>query len=211
MRPVIMVFAKAPVPGRVKTRLVQPLTPDQAAALHDALVRDTVQRLQALTEFDVELHTDIPAPVWLDLTVRKRLQHEGDLGLKMLKALTSALDRGHPRAMIVGSDSPGLPPAFIRELLSSSADIAIGPAEDGGYYAIAATRVHPRMFDAVRWSTSEALAGTLTACEACGLTTALGPAWFDVDTPDDLERLRELPGWSETINVCLQRKSFNRP
>lgn len=189
MRPVIIVFAKAPVPGRVKTRLVPPLSPVDAAALHAAFVRDTLESLEALNAADVELHTDVETDAWRDLRVPRRLQHEGGLGLKMLKALAEALLRGHPRAVILGGDSPALPPAHLLALLGLDADIALGPADDGGFYAIAARRTHPEMFAGARWSSPHALADTVRASTAARLSTAIGPAWFDIDSIDDVARL----------------------
>src|ERR1700730_11888045 len=100
MRPVLILFAKAPVPGRVKTRLVPPLTHDAAARLHTAFAADTMDILQELRGIaDIELHTDIPTDAWADRGVPQRLQCEGDLGLKLLQALASALMEGRPPAM----------------------------------------------------------------------------------------------------------------
>src|SRR5690348_13092550 len=87
MRPVIIVFAKAPTAGRVKTRLVPPLTPEAAAQLHTALVWDTIESLQQLRGVDLELHTDIRTDAWTSAGVAQSLQCEGDLGLKMFNAL----------------------------------------------------------------------------------------------------------------------------
>jgi glycosyltransferase A (GT-A) superfamily protein (DUF2064 family) len=90
----------------------------------------------------------------------------------------------------LGSDSPGLPPGHIRALLVSQADVAIGPTEDGGFYAIACSRTHPAMFDGVHWSTCSAFDDTVAASRRAGLTVEVGPAWFDIDRPEDLTRLR---------------------
>lgn len=189
MRPVIIVFAKTPVPGHVKTRLIPPLSPYESALLYQAFVRDTIDMLGALSGIDVELHTDVNTDAWNDLRVPRRLQHEGDLGLKMLKALDAALMRGHSRAAILGSDSPTLPPEHVKSLLASEADVTLGPAEDGGYYGIAASRTHPLMFAEVRWSSPHALEDTERACEAAGLRVARVAGWFDVDSADGLSRL----------------------
>lgn len=191
MRPVIIVFAKAPLPGRVKTRLIPPLTPDDAVELHLAFVRDTLESLVSLTgQADIELHTDIETDAWNDMQVPRRIQYEGDLGLKMLKALSSALDRGHPQAMILGSDSPSLPVSHVQAILDLDSDIALGPADDGGYYAIAARRTTGELFSGVRWSTPNALQDTMWSCLAAGLSCQLGPAWFDVDDEAGLWHLR---------------------
>ncbi len=191
MRPVIIVFAKAPVEGRVKTRLIPPLTPSAAVALHSAFVRDTLESLVSLSNrADLELHTDIETDAWRDIQVPRRVQYEGNLGLKMLKALEAALVRGHSQALIVGSDAPTVPPAHVESILHLDAEIALGPADDGGYYAICARRTHAEMFDEVRWSTSHALDDTVQACTRSGLSSKLGPVWFDVDDEDGLQRLR---------------------
>ncbi len=112
----------------------------------------------------------------------------------MLAALSQSLARGRPRVVILGSDVPDLPAAHVEELLGIDADVAFGPAEDGGYYAISCRRSDPRMFDRVDWSTGEELEQTIAACRRCGLTVATGPSWHDVDTPADLERLARSPG-----------------
>jgi glycosyltransferase A (GT-A) superfamily protein (DUF2064 family) len=94
-------------------------------------------------------------------------------------------------ALLLGSDSPTVPDAHIAAMLDASADITLAPADDGGYWAIAARRTHPAMFAGVRWSTEHTLADTVAACQAAGLTVALGPAWFDVDEARDLVRIAE--------------------
>lgn len=101
---------------------------------------------------------------------------------------------------ILGSDSPTLPVEHIRALLKCDADVALGPTLDGGYYGIGCRKVQQPMFDGVRWSTSEALRGTIHSVERCGLSYALGPEWFDIDRPEDLVRLSEadvgrIRGW----------------
>jgi rSAM/selenodomain-associated transferase 1 len=186
--PLVVVYAKAPVPGRVKTRL-EP-DPARAAELHSAFVRETLTMLNALRgEADIEISTDEPTEAWSDLAAVRSLQSPGDLGQRMLVTLGRALEQGRPQVMILGSDSPGLPPEHLRALLRSRAEVAIGPAEDGGFYAIACRKIAPIMFEGIRWSTADTLPDTLRALERCGLTFGVGPPWFDVDTPRDLERV----------------------
>ena len=107
----------------------------------------------------------------------------------MQSALVAALAEGRPAAMLMGADSPGLPASHMRACLASTADVTLGPTADGGYYAIATRRTHPEMFAGVPWSTGQALKATRAACERCGLSTALGEEYFDVDEPGDLARL----------------------
>ncbi|MCW5983020.1 MAG: TIGR04282 family arsenosugar biosynthesis glycosyltransferase [Bryobacteraceae bacterium] len=209
MRPAIIVFAKAPIPGRVKTRLAPRLSPMQACGLHDAMVRDTLAMALGLAALaDVQLHTDIPTDAWSGFEVPAFCQAEGDLGRKMLHAIAQALSGGHPRAVIVGSDAPGLPASHVVGLLDRDADVALGPCDDGGYYAICCRRAHPAMFDGVGWSGPDALAGTRRAAEACGLTVALGEPWYDIDAPADLDRLVREPNAGPHVREWLRR---NRP
>jgi len=191
--PLVIVFAKAPIPGRVKTRLDGMLDPAAASELHCALVRDALEMLQSLSrEADVDLCTDIETDAWAEVRITRSLQGEGDLGQQMYRALDKALADGRTQVMIIGSDSPGLPPTHIQGLLHSSADVALGPTEDGGYYAISCCKIAPSMFKEVRWSTPDTLADTKSAVQECGLSLEIGAPWFDVDRPVDLHRLLKL-------------------
>jgi rSAM/selenodomain-associated transferase 1 len=195
MRPVVVLFAKAPVPGRVKTRLAACIGPPAAAQGHRVFVRDLLERLQLLADSaDLELHTDIPTDAWDDAAVARRLQLDSEnLGERLWFAGALSLSAGRPQVVIVGSDSPDLPLEHIRALLGSAADVALGPADDGGFYAIAMRRADPHMFHGVRWSGPETLAETVRAIERCGLSVELGPPWYDVDTVQDLARLAASP------------------
>jgi glycosyltransferase A (GT-A) superfamily protein (DUF2064 family) len=141
-------------------------------------------------EADIELSLDEPTDTWREFRVVRTIQAGASLGDRIYAALEKGLAAGHPRAAVVGSDSPGLPPAHIRGLLASHAEVAIGPTEDGGFYAIACLRIASGMFDGVRWSTAFALDDTVAAARRCGLSVELGAEWFDVDRPEDLVRLR---------------------
>lgn len=197
MRPVIILFAKAPVPGAVKTRLHSVLSPLEAARFHEACVRDVLGRLAPLRDAaDLELHTNIPTDAWSEENVAYGLQADGDLGRRMWIALQGGLAQGRPAVMIVGSDAPTLPESHLRDLLARAGDVAFGPARDGGYYAISCRRSHPEMFKDVEWSSRDTLAQTIRACRACGLRVEIGPEWYDIDTPEDLVKLgaeKDLP------------------
>lgn len=184
MRPVILLFAKAPVPGRVKTRLAAGIGPQKAADLHRLFVNTMLDRLPKFGE--VELHLDTLSDDFARPNVSVALQSSGNLGDRMLNALTPRLP-----ALLLGSDSPTVPGSHIAAMMEAKADVTLAPTDDGGYWAIAARRTHPAMFAGVRWSTADALADTAAACRAAGLTVALGPSWFDVDEPKDLGRIAE--------------------
>jgi rSAM/selenodomain-associated transferase 1 len=190
----MILFAKAPIPGRVKTRLATAIGAEPAAELYRAFVVDTISKL---TEFrdvaDIELHTDTLTDAWSTAGVARDLQVAGGLELKLLHALAGALQTGRPQAMVLGSDSPTLPRGHIQRLLDSKADVALGPCEDGGYYAIACRRVRPEMFGGVEWSTPYVLEQTERAVRASGLSVERGDLWYDVDEPEDLARLMKDP------------------
>jgi len=209
--PRIIVFAKAPVPGNVKTRLG--LDPARAAALHRAFVSDTLEMLAPFA--NVELSTDIETGAWSEYPVARSLQAPGDLGAKLGAAIERALTDGHRPVLILGSDSPTLPPDHVQSLLGSWADIALGPAEDGGFYAISCRHSMAGMFREVVWSTPRTLATVVSALSAAGLSVEIGPAWFDVDVPADLERLALAPRVPRhTRSVCgsqLRRCSSSIP
>ena len=117
--------------------------------------------------------------------------------------------------LIVGSDAPTLPAAHISALLSANSDVAFGPADDGGFYAVAARRIDPAMFDGVTWSNSDTLKKSVGAVSRCGLSVTLGPLWYDVDEPGDLDRLlieTELPAHTARIaaNLTAERRDTYR-
>lgn len=196
----MILFAKAPVAGRAKTRLAMEIGACRAAELHRAFVADSLAILKEFTTVaDLQLHTDIPTDAWSELDVAREVQTPGNLQLKLLHALGRGLAAGRPQVIVFGSDSPTLPQAHVQRLLDSSADVALGPCDDGGYYAIACRRVHPEMFAGVAWSTPDTLEQTERAARACGLSVERGDLWYDVDGPEELARLtaeRNLPDWT---------------
>ena len=141
----MIVFAKAPRPGFVKTRLE--LDPTAAASLYTEFVRRTLQTVTHLhREAALELSVDMPCTNWTDFPIARSIQPEGDLGAKLYSALERGLSAGHPNVVILGSDSPTLPVEYVRRLLESTADVTLGPTPDGGYYGIACRRSDPAIY-----------------------------------------------------------------
>ena len=189
MRPVVILFAKAPRPGFVKTRLIPHVGAEAACRLHEAFVRDMLDMLKEAEDVcDLEIHANLS---WDGIAQNRvfRWQAPGDLGTRMRTALENALNSSHPVAAIFGSDSPSLPAAYVRQILECPADVCLGPALDGGFYAIACRKVTSDMFNGVTWSSPQTLEQTIAAINSAGLTVALGPAWYDIDSADDLQRL----------------------
>lgn len=187
MRHLVVLFAKAPISGRVKTRLAKEYGDAVALDLHRVFVLDAAAR--ASSGWPIELHTDADTDAWPTLTCPRRLQCPGDLGARLHAALEEALARGWERVAILGTDAPDLPAAHIARLFDADADVCLGPAEDGGFWGIACRRVAAGMFEGVPWSSPHTMAATVQACRASGLSVALAPWWADVDEPADLVRL----------------------
>jgi rSAM/selenodomain-associated transferase 1 len=184
----IIVFARAPVAGQVKTRLIPRLGPEGAARLQRRLIRAALRTARAVGR--VELHVTRPHSWLHGLGVPLRLQRGRDLGERMYHAL-----RGHYPTVLIGSDAPALRAADLRRalrLLHGGTDVVLAPAEDGGYALIAARRIDARVFAGIRWGTNDVLARTLDNLRRCGLSYRLLRTVWDVDRPADFNRLRTL-------------------
>jgi len=177
----VLVFSRTPVPGRVKTRLVPRLGEWGAARLHARLTGHALRTAAAARCGPVELHD----------TARQR---GADLGERMHRALAQTL-RHHRGAIVIGADCPALRPRDLRRAarwLSGGCDVVLAPAEDGGYALIAAKRVSPLLFSGVAWGGPDVYATTVRNLVSLGYRwRALAQVW-DVDRPEDLERLRWL-------------------
>jgi glycosyltransferase A (GT-A) superfamily protein (DUF2064 family) len=172
--PVLVIMAKQPAVGRTKTRLCPPLTPAEAVALYEAMLRDTIGLVDGLE--GVRLAIAVTPPEATDA----------------FRALGRLLAAGHSRAIALNSDGPTLPAAYLRQAIArlDDADVVLGPSEDGGYYLIGLTQPQPELFQDIEWSTEQVTAQTLARAEAMGLSVALLPPWYDVDTAADLDRFQ---------------------
>lgn len=195
----VVLMAKAPVPGRVKTRLCPPLHPEAAAALAHAFLRDAAAKLRTLRAISPHLaFTPAEAEPWFQKeageSVRILPQEGADLGERMDRLVRRLLEEGHPAVVLVGTDLPTLPGALLQTavdlLAEGDTELVLGPAEDGGYYLIGLRRPAPALFAELPWGGPEVLSATLQRAANLRLTVRLLPAWFDVDTPADLARLR---------------------
>lgn len=211
----LALFAKAPRPGTVKTRLAPALDPAAASAFHRLCVFDMWQRLGTVAGCYTLLYCDRPCEEFERLSGRDRfrLQRGADLGERMRSCLDDLLERGFGSAMIVGSDAPTLPLNQIREALDAlkGADIVLGPSEDGGFTLIAARRTHPEMFAGVAWSRPDTRAATARAIRESGLMIAETSTWaYDVDCPSDLCRLQRDPCVSRRMKAWLDQNVVER-
>jgi hypothetical protein len=192
----VLVFARAPVPGEAKTRLVPVLGAEGAATLSARLARRAIDTAFAAALGQVELWCapDAKHPFFAECTRRYPLvlleQGDGDLGARMARALESALSN-HPRAVLIGSDCPALAPEDIAAAAGAleAHDVAFVPAEDGGYVLIAARRTDPRLFDAIPWGGGQVMRRTRDRLRELGWRWVELPSRWDVDRPGDLDRL----------------------
>jgi rSAM/selenodomain-associated transferase 1 len=180
----VVVLAKSPQPGRVKTRLTPDFSPREAAALAGAAIRDTVDAARA-TGARVVLSWDGPTVPWLPDDVPVQPQHGDGLAARLdhtFRVLLPA-DRDHP-TMLVGMDTPQLEAADLTADWQG-ADAVLGLSQDGGYWAIGLRRYQPGLFDGVPMSTAATGRAQLERLQSLGLSVHLLPTHRDVDEPAD--------------------------
>lgn len=192
----VLVFARAPVPGRAKTRLIPRIGPEGAAELQARFITDAVLRATGAKVGPVELWCtpDARHPLFTRLAREHGLalhaQPAGDLGERMAHASERTLDTGgHP--LLIGTDTPLLGAEDIAAAATALAshDAVITPAEDGGYVLLGLRRFHPRLFADIVWSTGTVYAETCARLDGLGWSWQALPARPDVDCPEDLDRL----------------------
>jgi rSAM/selenodomain-associated transferase 1 len=193
----IVIFARAPELGAVKTRLAKTVGAERALALYEAFLDDTCALTQGLGARRVlAIAGDVDHPRVAHLCKSQRLavesQGDGDLGARMARAIATHVATGP--VVIIGSDAPTLPRAHLHQALDAlmTHDVVVGPSDDGGYYLIGASMAVPELFTDVHWSTADVLATTLGRLE--GRSYSLLPKWHDVDSEEDLARLTEALG-----------------
>jgi len=214
--PVVLVIAKAPAPGRSKTRLAAAIGAVQAAALARAMLLDTLDGCRLASsdvgivcaaDEDIPLLTEIVGPE-APIVVQQ--------GMGLSGALTTgarhALSRGSA-ALLVSSDIPGVPHGSLETaatLLGEGIDVVLGPGHDGGYWLLGLRAEHPELFVGMAWSTGNVLDATLSRCVDLNLVARLLEPWRDIDTEDDIAALDDLldtlPG-ERTRNALAQLSS----
>jgi rSAM/selenodomain-associated transferase 1 len=212
----LIIFAKEPRPGNVKTRLIPPLSPETAAQLYHSFLLDILEEMSLVPEVRLALAFSPPeargffqtlVPPGLDL-----FPQEGkDLGERMARACARSFKTGHSPVLLRGSDSPDLPAAMVaeaREVLAAGvAQVVLGPTADGGYNLVGFTEPQPHLFRGPAWSSGTVLEDTLKITRQLGLAVHLLPAWTDIDTPADLIAFRHRtgpkpqPGWRSRLTA----------
>jgi len=197
----IAVMAKASIPGRAKTRLVPPLTLEEAADLNTSFLQDVADSLIAASALANIAPFMAFAPARSEDFFRGILPERVGLietvapgfGECLLKAAGALFDLGSGAVCLLNSDSPTLPAAYLiaaTTALSAPGDrVVLGPSTDGGYYLIGMKHPHARLFEDVDWSTERVAAQTLERASELSLPVHTLPSWYDVDDADALRLL----------------------
>lgn len=198
----LAIMAKAPRPGKVKTRLSPPLTPDQAAAINTCFLRDTTANIAALAEDGACAGVISYTPVGDEYLFEgllpqgyRLVPQRGDgFGERLLTTAQGLFACGFSSVCLIDSDSPTVPReafAMAVDALQQPGDrIVLGPSQDGGYYLIGMKHAHTAPFENITWSTASVFAETVAATQAIGVELVTLPLWYDVDDAATLSILR---------------------
>jgi rSAM/selenodomain-associated transferase 1 len=206
----LAVMTKAPVPGKVKTRLTPPLTPGEAAALNVCFLRDTAESIQRATASGVARGIAVYTPLGFEAAYEGILpadfallpQRGNGFGERLSFANHDLLHLGFASVCLIDSDSPTVPSSAFSEaarILAGQDCVVLGPSADGGYYLIGLKNPHHSLFEDIDWSTGLVLEQTIERARQIDLKVHLLPTWYDVDDRATLQRLcRELFGGERT-------------
>jgi len=194
----LLVFAKTPKPGKVKTRLSAAVSAEVAAALHEACIADTLRLARKMRGCDVFVFAAGGASYFRKLVkergrgarVRVLPQRGVDLGARMENAFRKCFAMGYREVVVIGTDTPWMGAERVRRAFAElkANDVVIGPAEDGGYYLLGTRRMEKEIFRGMPWSTERVLELTLKKIAALKLRKQLLRGDFDLDRPEDLRK-----------------------
>ena len=196
----LIIFAKAPIAGTVKTRLQPQYSAQAAASLQEFFILNTVELASMLKNIDIELRCapDDLHPVFQQCRrqyeITTKPQQGQGLGERMENALTEALTQ-YSRTVVIGTDCPEITPSYLNKAflkLKQGADAVIGPAMDGGYVLLGLRRISPALFKNIRWGTDQVLSATQKNLRLLNWKWDELNTLRDVDTPEDLAHFPEI-------------------
>ncbi len=202
MKEALVLMAKAPREGEVKTRLLGALSPEEANLLYIALLSDTFAVMEAVLDEREELTIALCYTPEGEEEAFEAVEREGslmipqrgeDLGDRLINCFADLFSMGFQSVIVIGGDSPTLPYEYVLDAFDcfeTDDDVVIGPTEDGGYYLVGMRKLHNRIFEDIPWGGANALEATIERAKEAELDLTLLPEWRDVDTPEDLERLK---------------------
>ena len=188
----LILFARDPILGKVKTRLSPFLEEDVILKLYTCFLQDSLDNIRQAKNVDrfVGVAPSNESGFFtgmLGSDIRMFVQEGENLGDKMRGAIQGRFTEGYERVVIIGSDSPSLPASYINKAMSSDKDMVLGPSTDGGYYLIGMRGKVVEVFKDVTWGTETVLQETCEHLVQNGASLDLLPVWYDVDTPEDLK------------------------
>lgn len=217
-RNLLVIMAKEPVAGKVKTRLQPRLSPDESAALYTCFLQDRFGEMRDLPGTDVAVAYAPPAAAetfasLIPDSFRLFPQRGTTLTERLSAATASAFADGYRFVVAMDSDSPDLPKERALQsfsLLAEGADVVFGPCRDGGYYLVGLREDRGVIFENIPWSSSRVLQESLARAASLGLTTALLEPWQDIDTFEDLQDLvrRRTSGEETSTAPCAKTMAF---
>jgi len=186
-------MCKAPVAGAVNTRLLPSYNGEQAAALHAAMATRVIERSLRLFPNTWIAADDVSHPFFAAFDAPVLSQGVGDLGIRMHRLVRRALKYGADGVLLLGTDSPHMSEARLHSALRAlrSSDVVLGPVQDGGYDLLAVRDSWPELFSDIAWGTPSVLEKTLAKISQLGLRHRCLSLAFDVDTPDDVQRIHK--------------------
>jgi rSAM/selenodomain-associated transferase 1 len=191
----VVIMAKAPRPGRVKTRLAQSLPLPAVMELYRCLLDDTVALAKSLDHADVVIMCPAPDVEDLSRATREAVRVVAQTGDGLAAGLESVFAHfaaaGRRRIIAFNSDSPHLPASVLESAFEALAacDVVVGPTHDGGYYLVGASACHPGLFTDDGMGTTTALEALLARARALGLSVRLTESFYDIDVAADLRQL----------------------
>ena len=191
----VILFARDPVLGQVKTRLSSSLDDETILRLYTCFVEDSLEKIRKVDNADcfVGISPSNLSGFFNGIEgsdIRLFIQQGANLGDKMRQAFVDRFADGYKKVVIIGSDSPSLPVSYIDEVLTSYKDLILGPSTDGGYYLIGMVGKVFEVFGGIAWGTDQVLDETLDRVKKAGVSLELLPVWYDVDFPEDLKFLK---------------------
>jgi rSAM/selenodomain-associated transferase 1 len=228
MKAILVLVAKEPVPGKVKTRLSSHLSESQAAHLYSLSIQDMIQEMTQLSENSLAIAytPEEAAPIFKKMipqSIHLFPQQGADLGERLANIFRRMFDEGYGQVHILNSDSPDLPHSLVKQSMNllnkPQTEAVLGPCDDGGYYLVGLRRLIPELFTQIPWSTDKVLQKTLERVQQLGLQCKLLGPWYDIDTYDDILKFlarnrknmdnHKGPGWRTLRYVRAMTKQAN--
>ncbi len=188
----VILFARDPVLGKVKTRLSPFLKDETILELYTCFLFDSLNKIRQIENADLFVGVSPSSESGFfsampETGIRLFIQNGNDLGDKMRQAIQDRFAEGYEKVVVIGSDSPSLPVAYIKRALGSDKRLVLGPSTDGGYYLIGMHGEMVEVFDGVSWGTENVLQETCERLVGSGAELELLPVWYDIDSPEDLK------------------------